>query len=538
MCDMPEFATTRESCNQRSHENRENRKNTMNPSDNDFAGFDEELIFKKTYNLGTMSDNDKSQQEGCTNCNKTKKCIRDTEFCQGIGMYCIRHCPCKQNLGRIKRAYKRTKDKVNCDDCDPKRARCHICNRCTYCCEKLGRCTVKTPPAKRSNYDSTMANLHKAVDAQGKTPLVMKLQTGELELRNESKEARLFDVLGIDKSSYRNFPKESVRRQSNSTELMEQMKNSQRAREQTIQVFGQLVEEAAKVVMPRESQWLLEQHFQKTSKARGEDNKRGRITEAIAHDVIDLTKKMPPHSMGYRISRGLLTCNASKHDLCTILEDLGPPNFGPKARKRGREDLERAREEGLDPKKRIRTVGRVSEDNIIRIVKHVLSFVQTLSWGTKELKQNGKNAKISFPKLTRTHAIETMFKDYARKEAELRCIEFNENVQAPQRTIYFDIASALTANPEKKMSCIDYVMDILVNDPIKTIVQIIEDLVAPSRKPTMKEHMRVVQHFLKYQYDSHLSRNSKVSPPPWKRTESAYLSSSNDFSSTELFTQC
>lgn len=315
------------------------------------------------------------------------------------------------------------------------------------------------------------------------------------------------------------------------------MKNSKRAREQIVQVFGRLSKEVAKVLLPNDSDWLLEQNFLKTGKENGDGAQKIRqVTKSIADDVVRLVNTMPRHSMGYRISRALLTCNASDEDLYTTFEELNPPTFGRKARKQGQEDMTQAQQEGLDPEKRRRTLRRLSNDNILRIVKHVLSFIQTLSWGTKDLKQNGKKETILFPKLTKTHAVETMFTDYARKEAELKCIDFDTSVQPPQRTVYFEIAKALTSKAEKSISCIDYVMDILVNDPVKTITRIIEELVAPRMKPIIKEHLRVVQHFLKYQYDSHLSRDSSAVSQDEVSLSVVCLAHSNECSScTEPF---
>lgn len=184
------------------------RRINPSPSDNDFASFDG-LLFTTTQNFGNM---------GCTEKCRSRKCIRKTEKCLDAGKYgtfCIRHCPCKQKIGGTKKARTKAKDKENCDNCDPSRARCHVCQRCSRCCGILGKCNFKTPPPKRSNREATLANLKEAVVADGKTPLVTKLLNGELELRNESQETRLFETLGVEKSLYHSLPQESIRHQIN-----------------------------------------------------------------------------------------------------------------------------------------------------------------------------------------------------------------------------------------------------------------------------------------------------------------------------------
>lgn len=138
-------------------------------------------------------------------------------------------------------------------------------------------------------------------------------------------------------------------------------------------------------------------------------------------------------------------------------------------------------------------------------------FVQTLSWGTKTLQQNGKIETITFPRLTRTAPVQVMFEGYAKKEAHLKCVEFDEKIQPPQRTVYFQIAAALTSKAEKSITCIDYVMDILINVPVTVLTRIIDELIAPTQKEKMKKQLRTLQHFLKYQYDEHLSNKSTVS---------------------------
>ncbi|CAJ1966336.1 unnamed protein product, partial [Cylindrotheca closterium] len=163
-----------------------------------------------------------------------------------------------------------------------------------------------------------------------------------------------------------------------------------------------------------------------------------------------------------------------------------------------------------DPKKKRRSVARIDPETLTRMVKHILSFSQALSWGTKELRQNGKTETITFPRLTRTHPVEVMFMDYARKEAELKGIEFNEERQPPQHTTYYLLVKHLTPKAEKSITCIDYVQDILVNVQVTGLTTIIEQVVAPTQQKAMQRYVLVLQNFLKYQYDGHLEEGSVI----------------------------
>ncbi|CAJ1956196.1 unnamed protein product [Cylindrotheca closterium] len=110
--------------------------------------------------------------------------------------------------------------------------------------------------------------------------------------------------------------------------------------------------------------------------------------------------------------------------------------------------MARAIESSKDQNKKRGSVVRIDPATLTRMVKHILSFSQALSWGTKELRQNGKTETITFPRLTRTHPVEVMFMDYARKEAELKGIEFNEERQPPQCTTYYLLVKHLTSKAD------------------------------------------------------------------------------------------
>ena len=61
------------------------------------------------------------------------------------------------------------------------------------------------------------------------------------------------------------------------------------------------------------------------------------------------------------------------------------------------------------------------------------------------------------------------------------------------------------------MKCVDYVTDILVNERVAVHQKIINDLVAPTQKREMTQHLVLLQNFLKNQYDDHCSLDDSVS---------------------------
>ena len=179
--------------------------------------------------------------------------------------------------------------------------------------------------------------------------------------------------------------------------------------------------------------------------------------------------------------------------------------------------MARLTDEHQDPKRKRRSVGRIKDDSIVGAVKHIMTFVQTVSWGVKRLSQNGSNVLKDFPRLTRTLPIETMYLDYVKKEEQFKLTTLDNGTRPPservKRTTYFSICSTLTSRAEKSISCIDYVQDILINTRVTGLIRVIEQLVAPTQQQKMKGYLRVIQHFLKYQYGQHLKPTCQVSAP-------------------------
>ncbi|CAJ1967739.1 unnamed protein product [Cylindrotheca closterium] len=357
-----------------------------------------------------------------------------------------------------------------------------------------------------------MSRIQQATEV--KTPVATRLATGELVPDNTGvEEARLFEVVGLERSSYHHMPSVKVRQESNGLEQILMMVHSDRVCDELVLVMDHIYEECARILLPSDAKWLQDQHYLKLSKSRGlpvDQKKRVKILEGFAKGLFVLVKKMPRHTMAHQIARAIIVDNATDAELANIFSHLSPPTFCKIARKRGHEDMTGAIESGKEPEKKRRSVARIDTETLTRMVKHILSFSQALSWGTKELRQKGKTATITFPRLTRTHPVKGMFMDYARKEAELQGIELDKNQQSPQRTTYYLLVKHLTSKAEKSITCIDYVQDILVNVRVTGLVVIIEQVIAPTQHKTMKRYVLILQNFLKYQYDGHLQKGSAI----------------------------
>lgn len=452
--------------------------------------------------------------------------------------YCIRHCQCKllkvtfkapsSEVGSSARGYYRVN---NCDNCDGNK-----CARCSRCVRYHCRCLRKTPQQTRTNRDSTLANIKQAIQTPAAVrqaletprPRILQQLFGTTESKTVDILDQIISVLDIDKSKLRNIPGREILTRKNPIEyIRDEMGNDQRALEQLPQLLGLISSKAAKSILPNDPEWLLDQLHKRLSKDYGIDQDfRNQILEGFARELFSLVDIMPKHTMAYRIARAIIVCQTSQKKLDGNLSDLDPPNFGKKARKKGREDFSRATTEQKDPKKTKRSVSRMSSENVMRIVKHILSCVQSLSWGTKSLKVKGKTEVIMFPRLTRTMPVEVMFSDYAKQEAQMKLAEAGgiedttggtakkASTQLPQRSSYFKVAASLTSKSEEKMSCIDYVQDNLINSRVSVLQRIIMQLVAPTKHKQMIRYLAIAQNFLKYQFDSHIKDNDNVSTEP------------------------
>jgi hypothetical protein len=132
----------------------------------------------------------------------------------------------------------------------------------------------------------------------------------------------------------------------------------------------------------------------------------------------------------------------------------------------------------------------LSEDNI-----------QVLSWGTKTiLRKIGKTKyKYILPTLTRKKSRALMWQQYKQEfpEAEVG------------RTIFMEIATLITSTDYKSITCVDYVLGNLINDPVQKMQEIIDAFLKPSTKEyrDLVFHLKHVRHFLKTRFDHHIIKN-------------------------------
>jgi hypothetical protein len=155
----------------------------------------------------------------------------------------------------------------------------------------------------------------------------------------------------------------------------------------------------------------------------------------------------------------------------------------------------------------------VPDDIIEDVVRDILSprNVGVLSWGTKPIQIPGTMTMIDFPSTTRKQSMKEMYHQYHKHKEEqallqtvrVTCNSVRQNLKCVRHSTYLDLATTLMANAEKITWSIDYVTDVLINEQVHTLQQIINDVVAPTKKPAMTHGLTLVQNFLKYQYDEH-----------------------------------
>lgn len=331
-------------------------------------------------------------------------------------------------------------------------------------------------------------------------------------------------ALQIDKSKIdKNLPSRSTCEAVNAISTIENMRNSDRATQALTKLLLLCTESIAKLIIPQDKTGWLMTKFLSTE--------RMKVLESLATGLFQSIHSMAqhPHTITYRTARAIVSARASKIKLKKHLNDLKPPNIGTRARRKGRVDFKRIMDH-KEPEKVKRSLARVPNVSIERAVAHTMANVQTLSWGTKTVRKEGSNDSVVLPKLTRKHTIDSMFKDFVKKETQQKALRPNDKDfdVILGRSSYFQICSMLTSGREKSKKCIDYVVDCLVNTKMATLDTIIQDLVAPTRKKEMLHHLELVQNFLKYQFDDHVRRNDKV----WTAGDRALRTTSPLYSST------
>jgi hypothetical protein len=240
--------------------------------------------------------------------------------------------------------------------------------------------------------------------------------------------------------------------------------------------------------------------------------------ESMTQNLFSICKNMPRNTKAFQIARAIVVASGSQNNLDRSFadsENIDPPRFSRTARGTATEDF-KAIENGSDPMRKKRTCRCVPDDVIEDVVRDILSprNVGVLSWGTKPIQIPGTMTMIDFPSTTRKQSMEEMYRQYRKHKEEQALLEtvrvtrnsVRQNLKCVGRSTYLDLATTLTANAEKITRSVDYVTDVLINEQVHTLQQIINDVVAPTKKPAMTHGLTLVQNFLKYQYDEHAKK--------------------------------
>jgi hypothetical protein len=489
------------------------------------------------------------------------KCKCKKKWCQYNCGRCERHCSkgkCPNNRKKKPPLQDITNKKSReCTSC--KRSYCScgsgLCSFHCTCQEKLNEkpsVLTKTPTEKRSNYLAVNAAVTKFAKADlepiAHTPTFRNLlqvfdetqqldDLPDMQLNNNQSDSSIpvvpiatFEELlrsfGVDSKIRKNFPAEKMRCNTDAASLIKAKKNSTNSIPAMVSVLLQVTEVAAALILPGDPAFLLQHFGKKLSQKYGfssGDGDRSEGMEKSVHNLFDLCKRMPKHTMGYRVCRAVVVESFSESKLRRCFESMdvvAPPKFGRDARSRGLKDFDHMFLECSDPQKKKRTLQVISDETIERAVADILSSgnVGILAWGTVRLGIPGTKKSITFPRLTRKRTLEAMWENFQRKEKTRAVVEHRVTTQNQvatletlKRSSYIEVASTLTAGQEKQIKSVDYVTDQLINERVQVLQRIIMDIAAPVDKKNLTRHLCLVQNFLKYQYDSHARTNDGVS---------------------------
>ena len=126
--------------------------------------------------------------------------------------------------------------------------------------------------------------------------------------------------------------------------------------------------------------------------------------------------------------------------------------------------------------------------------------VQHLSWGYTEF-DLGDNEIVVLPNLLRCQSREHLWNDYSNTTKD------KEKKDRLGRTLFIEIASNITRGGDyKAVSCVDYVLGNLVNDPVERLQLIIETIFASKSNDCVKfsEDLTKLRDFLKVRFEQHI----------------------------------
>ena len=139
-------------------------------------------------------------------------------------------------------------------------------------------------------------------------------------------------------------------------------------------------------------------------------------------------------------------------------------------------------------------------------VKFILQYenVRTFSWGSVD-KVISSNETITLPNLQRTTTksiLWQMFNEYMYKKHE----ESTNTKLEPhlKRTAFIQICNAITSSEEIIVGSIDYVMSLLLSEPIELMQDIVNKFFLNESKQKFTTYLNSLSQFLKYTYNKHI----------------------------------
>ena len=123
--------------------------------------------------------------------------------------------------------------------------------------------------------------------------------------------------------------------------------------------------------------------------------------------------------------------------------------------------------------------------------------VCVLSWGTRNIRLDPWE-HLQFPRITRKKTVKMILEEYET------C--YPDKKKRISSGPFYEIASRITANDERLLCAVDYVVGTLVNDPVRILERIASDFSHPNEKSDILWKITLAKNFLKVQYDGHAKK--------------------------------
>jgi hypothetical protein len=330
--------------------------------------------------------------------------------------------------------------------------------------------------------------------------------------------------------SMKNMPSELRRKQHNAGMVIRTTSNGRRAEETMVNLLCEIMERCAAIILPGDPTFLLSRatEFLQAKRSEPSFEKKAAVADKLVANMSTLILGLAKGTFGYRVTRAIAVESISPKELeVHFPEHLEILKFGSHGRSKGRKDYNQMYFNDKDIVNTKRMISRVPGELIQKAVSHILSpkMVNTLSWGTKEVKIPGTARSVTLPKVTRKMSKEDMFRNYSYNQKSNAILQDRVSTRTRShtegastgsipmlgRTTYLEIVDAITHDEEKLTQSICYVTDLLINEQFATLQRIIADLVAPANKKDMTRYLCLLQNFLKYQFEDHVQRDDAVS---------------------------